>query len=125
MIKIKHFAEAVEPDDGQRIWVESVGVTRDLREWCSLDHVLSHLGPPGELANWFEEHPDGYEYFRGKYHDYLSSSPYKPALQQLARAGMKENFTLVHHGDDPQQNTATALYEFLAELSAYVEPEPD
>jgi uncharacterized protein YeaO (DUF488 family) len=123
MIKIKHFAEAVEHDDGQRIWVEPIGVTRDLREWCCIDHVLCHLGPPAELAKWLEEHPAGYDYFRARYHDHLSRSQYKPALQQLASAGLKENFTLLHHSDDPQQNTATALYEFLIELSAYSEPE--
>lgn len=123
MIKIKHFADAVEADDGQRIWIEPIGVTRDLREWCGINHVLSHLGPTAELARWFEKHPDGYDYFRGRYHDLLSRSPYRPALQQLAAAGIKENFTLLHHGDDPQQNSATALYEFLSELRAYSEPE--
>ena len=66
-----------------------------------------------------DEHPDGYEYFRGQYHECLSKGPYRTALQQLACAAMKENITLVHQGDDPQHNTATALHEFLSELEAY------
>ena len=123
MITIKHFADPVEKTDGQRIWVEPVGLTRDMREWCRVDHVLCHLGPPAELAKWLDEHPDGYDYFRAKYHEHLGRSPYKPALQQLAWAGMRENFTLLHQSDDPQQNTATALYEFLIELSAYCPPD--
>ncbi|HZK81859.1 MAG TPA: DUF488 family protein [Humisphaera sp.] len=125
MIKVKHFLEAAETSDGQRIWAEPVGLTKDLCEWCRVDHVLSHLGPPRELWDWFLEHPDGYEYFRGAYHEHLSKEPFRSALLQLACAAMKEDFTLVFQGDDPQQNTATALYEFISELEAYCPREGD
>ena len=51
MIKVKHFLDAAEGDDGQRLWVEPISLARDLREWCSVDHVLCHLGPePKPLA---------------------------------------------------------------------------
>jgi uncharacterized protein YeaO (DUF488 family) len=123
MVKIKHLMDAVEPQDGQRLWIEPVGLTRDLREWCCVHHVLSHLGPPPDLCEWFEQHPDGYEYFRGRYHEFLSASPYRPALQHMARAMAHEDFTLLHQGTDPAQNSAVALYEFLSELSAYCPPE--
>jgi len=119
MIKIKHFLETVESDDGKRLWIEPIGLTRDLIEWCKIDHVLPHLGPPIKLWEWFEEHPDAYDFFRAQYHQFLSTGPYRPALQHLAQASAKDNFTLTHQGDDPQHNTATALYEFLSELSAY------
>ena len=119
MIKIKHLMEQVESDDGKRIWVEPGGLTRDLVEWCNVDYVMSHLGPPPALWEWFERHPDGYEYFRGKYHQILGDGPYRLALRHLASAAINENFTLLHQGDDPQHNTATALYEFLSDLSAY------
>src|SRR5271154_5181637 len=119
MIKVKHLMEAVEATDGKRIWTESFGLTKDLCQWCKVDHVLPHLGPPMKLWNWFEEHPDGYEYFRGQYHQALSAGPYRPALQHLAAAAAKDNFTLTYQGDDAQHNTATALYEFISELSAY------
>lgn len=123
MIKIKHFMEAKEADDGQRLWVESINLTRDLIEWCSVDHVLTHLGPPAELIEWFEEHPDGYEYFRGNYHEYLTRNGLRKPLWQLAKAGLNENFTLLHQGDDAEHNTATALYEYLNELSAHLSGE--
>lgn len=123
MIKIKHLLDTVEPDDGQRISVEPINLTLDLREWCRVDHVLCHLGPPRKVWHWFEEHPDGYDYFRAEYHEALSKSAYKPALQQLACAGMRETFTLLHQGDDPGHNSATALQEFLSELEAYCTPE--
>ena len=119
MIKIKHLLDTVEPDDGQRISVEPINLTRDLREWCKVDHVLCHLGPPKALWEWFEEHPDGYDYFRGKYHQDLSRSTYKQALRNLAKAAAKENLTLIHVGDDSHHNTATALYEYLSELGAW------
>jgi uncharacterized protein YeaO (DUF488 family) len=35
----------------------------------------------------------------------------------------KENITLLHQGDDASHNTATALYEYLSELEAYLQPE--
>jgi uncharacterized protein YeaO (DUF488 family) len=123
MIKIKHVMDAVEKDDGQRLWVEPIGLTKDLVEWCQVHHILTHLGPPKKIWKWFDEHPSGYEYFRGKYHEALQKSTHVPALQALAQAGQKENFTLVHSGDNEAENSATALYEFLTNLQAYSKPE--
>lgn len=123
MIKIKHLMDAVEKDDGLRLWIEPIGLTRDLSEWCEVDHVLCHVGPPVGLWEWFDEHPDGYGYFRATYHDWLSHSKYKAALQELACASSRNTFTLLHQGDDPAHNTATALYEFLSELSSYCPPD--
>lgn len=119
MIKVKHLMDAVEDDDGQRLWVEATNLARDLREWCKVDHVLTHLGPPPKESEWFEEHPDAYDHFRAKYHEALSESPYKVALQHLARAATSDNFTLLHMGEDPSENAASALHEYLNELGAW------
>ena len=124
MIKVKHFLDAAESDDGQRIWVEPVGLTKDLREWCKVDHTLPHLGPPKALWEWYDEHPDGYDYFRARYHETLARSPYKPALRQLAQAAQRETFTLLHQGEDRDHNSASALHEFLGELEAWRPAEP-
>jgi uncharacterized protein YeaO (DUF488 family) len=124
MIKIKHLFDALEPDDGARLWVEPIGLTKDLMEWCAVNHLLSELGPPITIWRWFQAHPEGYEYFRAKYHEYLARGPKRrETLRQLAAAALQEDFTLVHQGDDPNQNSATALYEFLTELQAYLQPE--
>lgn len=119
MIRVKHFLDGVEVDDGHRLWIEPIGLTRDLQELCEVHHVLSHLGPPMKLWLWFEKHPEGYEYFRGKYHAHLAAGPYRDALQELAAAAAKEEFTLLHQGDDASKNSAAALYEFITELQAY------
>ena len=119
MIKVKHVFDAVETDDGLRMWVEPTGLTKDLREWCRVDHVMPHLGPPRDVWQWYAEHPDGYEVFRGQYHECLSRSPYRPALQKLACAAIRETFTLVHAADDGEHNCATALRDFISELEAY------
>jgi uncharacterized protein YeaO (DUF488 family) len=123
MIGVKHFMDAVEADDGTRIWVEPMGLTRDLRSLCRVDCVFPHVGPPRELWEWFETHPLGYDYFRGRYHEYLAHSSFRPTLQQLATAAVTDNFTLLHQAIDPEHNTAMALYEFLSELTAYCPPE--
>jgi len=123
MIKVKHFLDSVEKDDGQRIWVEPIGLTKDLRELCSVDHVLSHLGPQLKLWNWLEQHPEGYDEFRARYHEQLAKGPYRAALQQLASASLREIFTLIHQADDPLHNSAMALYEFITELQAYTKQE--
>jgi uncharacterized protein YeaO (DUF488 family) len=123
MIKVKHFLDVVESDDGLRMWVEPVGLTKDLKEWCRVEHVMPHLGPPRDVWDWFSAHPDEYEVFRGRYHECLAHSHYRPALQRLACAAMKENFTLLHGGDDAEHNSATALREFINELEAYCPPE--
>ena len=123
MIKIKHLMESVEQDDGERLWVEPIGLTTDLRQWCSVDHVLTHIGPPMRLWRWFGEHPEGYEYFRARYHEYLARGRRRQALMHLAAAAIQERFTLLHQGDDPYRNSAMALYEFLVELQAYCQPE--
>ena len=126
MIKVKHFMDGVEPDDGQRLWVEPVGLTRDLRLWCQVHAVLKQFGPPRSLWAWFEERhdADAYDYFRGAYHDSLASGPYRQVLQELAWHAMRTGITLLHQGDDPEHNTATALYEFLSELQSYCPPQP-
>lgn len=123
MIYVKHLLDAVEPGDGQRMWVEPIGLTRDLREWCKVDHVLSHLGPPKGVWQILERHPDAYDFFRARYHEFLAQSQYKPALQALATAGLREHFTLVHQSDDPEHNSAAALRDFITELEAYSKPE--
>ena len=116
MIHVKHLMDEHEADDGERLWVEPVGLTRDLQEWCAVDHVVDHVGPPMKLLRWFEKHPEDYETFRGRYHSWLDGSDFRPALVQLANAGAEQNLTLLHTGDDPDENTATALHEYLAEL---------
>jgi uncharacterized protein YeaO (DUF488 family) len=121
MIKTKHFMDIPEKDDGPRFWVESCALTKDLCQWCRVDEVLSYLGPPAALAEWFAEHPDGYEHFRGLYHEALKNGPHGKALQSLANAALNDNFTLLHACDSERENTATALYEYLSELSAYRE----
>jgi uncharacterized protein YeaO (DUF488 family) len=123
MIKVKSFLDDVEGDDGQRLWVEPIGVTHDLRGMCRIDHVLSHLGPPKKLWDWYEEHPDAYDYFRAEYHEHLKQGPYNEALMQLASIAQRETFTLLHQGEDAIHNSAMALYEYLSELEAYCPPE--
>ncbi|HEX3355435.1 MAG TPA: DUF488 family protein [Tepidisphaeraceae bacterium] len=123
MIKVKHFLDEVESDDGQRLWVEPIGLTKDLCEWCEVSHVLAHLGPPVRLWNWYEQHPDGYDNFRAEYHEFLKNGPYHEALQELARIAQRETFTLLHQCDDALHNSAMALYEYLCELQAYCPPE--
>ncbi len=123
MFKIKHFMDAYEADDGKRLWIEPINLTRDLTDWCAVDHVLSQFGPPKAIWKWFDKHPDGYEEFRARYHEHLSKSAHREAMIELTRASRNENFTLLHQGDDDQHNTATALYEFLSELSAYCPPD--
>ena len=124
MIKIKHIMDAVEADDGMRLWVEPVGLTIDMRQWCAVHQIVRPIAPENELWEWFGEHPEGYEFFRGRYHEDLTRTHLMPALRQLAAAGIKENYTLLHQGEDPAHNTATALYEFLTELQAHCPPDP-
>ena len=69
MIKIKHLMDTIEKDDGRRIWIEPVGLTRDLREWCKTDDLLCQVAPPRDLWDWFDQQPDGYDYFRAQYHE--------------------------------------------------------
>jgi uncharacterized protein YeaO (DUF488 family) len=119
MINVKHFMDSIEPTDGCRIWVEPIGLTRDLTEWCQITHVLCKVAPPPILCDWLDQHPHGYDYFQAQYHEWLNRSQFKPALQRLACEARHENITLLHQSSDPQQNSATALYEFLIELDAY------
>lgn len=123
MFQIKHFLDPVEKNDGRRVWIEPFGLVNDLRQWCSVNELLPHLAPPRELWEWFEQHPDGYEFFRGRYHEWLSSSPHRQAMLQLVKRSRRETITFLHQGDDPAHNTATALHEFLGELEAYCPPE--
>ncbi len=119
MIKIKHLFDAVEPDDGNRLLVSAWGLTRDLAEWCKVDAWLGDASPPRELAEWFDRHPDGWEHFRGVYHEALSRPPLRQHLRDLSRHAIDQNITLLHTEEQPAYNAAVALYEFLADLQAY------
>src|ERR1700712_5217548 len=99
MFKVKSLFDGVETDDGLRLWVEPVGLTLDLKEWCDVHQTPAGLAPDAKLATWFVAHPDGYDYFRAHYHEALRGSPYLPALKELAMLGQRENVTLLHQGD--------------------------
>ena len=116
MIKVKHMFDEVEESDGLRLWVEPIGLCKDLREWCRVDHVLPHLGPPMKAWKILEEHPDAYDFFRAEYHEQLKKSKHLEALKAMATASKRETFTLLHQSDDPEHNSAVALHEFLSEL---------
>ena len=123
MILIKHLMDPTDPEDGQRLWIEPVNLTLDLRQWCKVDRILNNLAPKRGLWDWFGRHPDGYEYFRGMYHQSLDRGRTKNLALDLARTALQENITLLHQSNDPEHNSATALYEYLAELQAYCPPE--
>jgi len=123
MIKVKHFMDPVESTDGSRIWVEPIGVTKDLAHWCQITYILCHVAPSQDLCDWLDLHPDGYDLFQAQYHEWLDKSHFKPALQQLACEARREEITLLHQSTNPQENSATALFEFLIELEASCSPE--
>ncbi len=122
MIKVKHFMDNSEPEDGRRIWVEPFGLTADLREWCNVQHLLGELSPPRELWEWYQNHPRAYDFFRARYHKWLNQGQLKPLLAQLIKSAQSGNITLLHQGDKPNENTAMALYEFLGAMEAYTQP---
>jgi uncharacterized protein YeaO (DUF488 family) len=119
MIKVKHFMDPVATDDGPRIWVEPIALCGDLRKWCGVDLVLSEIGPPPMLWEWFQEHQNGgaYVMFRRAYQTYLRTGPLRPALERLAAAGVSSYVTLLHQGDRRDCNTATALRDLLEEMN--------
>ena len=122
MILIKHLMDRIEPSDGMRLWIEPIPLTLDLRQWCQVDGVLIGLAPKRALWDWYQEHPDGYEYFRGEYHNSLNRRSTKELAGKLACMAVERNFTLLHQSSDPEHNSGTALYEFLAELQSYCPP---
>jgi uncharacterized protein YeaO (DUF488 family) len=119
MLLVKHLFDRVKADDGMRLWVEPIGPTKDLQAWCDVNRVMAHLGPPHDLWNWFVAHPKGYEAFRVRYHEWLSRADCLSALRSLASESQDTNVTLLHAGDDPEHNCATALGAFITELQAY------
>lgn len=119
MIKVKSLFDRVEADDGVRLFVEPVGLTRDFVEWCNVHHVLSNVAPPRKLAQFLDGRPERYDMFRGQYHQWLGASKFVPALDELARASREENYTLLHTGDDAERNVAAALAEFLTERQGW------
>ena len=119
MMKVKNLFDAVEPDDGVRLFVEPTGLTRDLVEWCSVHHVLGNIAPPKPLASILASEYERYDEFRAHYHEWLADSRFMPALDELARAASTENYTFLHTDDDAEHNVASALAEFLAERQGW------
>lgn len=113
MIKVKSIFDPVEADDGVRIRVEPIGLTRDLQQWCDVDYVLSELGPPLWIWNQLRAHPDHYGSFNVVYESFLSQEPRRDGVARLAVLSTIRQITLLHEGDDPELNSATALCEFV------------
>jgi uncharacterized protein YeaO (DUF488 family) len=119
MIRVKHLFDARESGDGLRLWVGPVGLTRDLAEWCHVVRWLREGSPSAALAEWFEEHPGGWEYFRARHHDELARGGAVDRLRALGQHALTENVTLLHAEDSPVENAAVSLHQYLAELQAY------
>jgi uncharacterized protein YeaO (DUF488 family) len=119
MVKVKHFIAPPERGDGPRLWVEPIGLTRDLQDWCSVDLLLTQLGPPRFLWEWFLDRPgpDRYDIFKIAYRKSLVGGEYRRPLQSLAAAATRGDFTLLHQCEDPERNTACALRDLLVELA--------
>jgi uncharacterized protein YeaO (DUF488 family) len=119
MIRVKSLFDPVDSTDGIRLYVEPGGLTRDLVDWCKVDHLLFNAAPPRKLVDWFEKHPRQYDVFRGQYHQWLNKSKFLNAIDELAAAAKEETYTLLHTGDDAGQNTATALADFLSDRQGW------
>ena len=124
MVSVKHFLDTIEPEDGQRIWVEPIGLTHELKDWCQVSSILSHLGPPRAIWDWFSEHPDGYDFSRIRYHalgtdltgSRFSSLPATPS-GRTTRCSTRAMI--------PSTRPRSAAIEFLAELEAYCPHDQD
>lgn len=114
MIKVKSIFDPVEADDGVRIWVEPIGLTRDLRQWCDVDYVLPQLGPPLRVWNDLREHPDHYGYFAAKYRAFLSQTACRATIAQLATLAGSRQVTLLHDGIESKHNSAAVLFDFIS-----------
>lgn len=123
MIQIKNLFDRAEPEDGIRLWIGAVNLTKDLAAWCKVDRWFREGAPSADLAAWFEEHPDGWEYFRGKHHEALARNGFAPVLRHLSRRALDETVTLLHAETDATQNAAVSLYEYLVELQAHCSDE--
>ena len=119
MIQVKHFMDACAREDGPRLWVEPIGLTRDLLEWCEVDLLLREFAPPRILWEWFDERPGlgRYQVFRRGYRAYLLQGPHRTSLADMAHLALEGDLTLLHQGKDGTYNTATALREVMEELS--------
>ena len=114
MIKVKSIFDTVEADDGVRIWVEPIGLTRDLQQWCDVDYVLPQLGPPLRVWNDLHAHPDHFGSFAAEYQAFLAQTQRRATLAQLAALSASRQITLLHEGVDSDQNSAMVLFEFLS-----------
>lgn len=119
MLQIKSLFDKPEPQDGLRLWVGPIGLTKDLAQWCNVDRWLKEGSPTAVLGQWFEEHPQGWDYFRGMHHEELNRNGYVRELRSLSLRSSKENVTLLYGETNPEQNSAVSLYEYLVELQAY------
>jgi uncharacterized protein YeaO (DUF488 family) len=125
MIKVKYLLDPVDPDDGQRIWVERYGLTKDLQEWCQVDHVITEVAPSPALLYHLERDPDGFHVFRKAYASELHNSAWRDPLEKLALASRSGNLTLVHTSNDVDRNGAVALCQYLNEIAVSLLPDFD
>jgi uncharacterized protein YeaO (DUF488 family) len=120
MFAIKHIMDPVSAAEGPRVWVEPVGLTRDLREWCRVEVLATELAPPAMLWEWYDASPGArrYELFRAAYRTWLLSRVHPDNLLALAGLTTKGRpITLLHQCADGSRNTASALRDVIEEVA--------
>jgi uncharacterized protein YeaO (DUF488 family) len=118
MIYVKHFMDSVSPGEGPRLWVEPLGLTLDLLEWCRIDLLMRDFAPNRILWEWYYERPGTgrYQVFSQAYRKWLLEGPCRASLQALAQLARNGDITLLHQCTDSTRNSGTVLRDAMEEL---------
>jgi len=115
MIKVKHINAQPEPDDGDRIYIDSLWSDGAFTRFVKIAEWNKDVAPSYDLWR-FHFHPDRWEHFVELYKSELRQPDKEQALMQLFEKSEKGTVTLAYGNGDAGHNCALVLKDMLESL---------
>lgn len=113
MLKIKRIYEALEEEDGFRLFIDKSWPERLSKEEAKVDLWLKEIAPTKDINEWPEDDPARFDKFKEEYRDELRK---KKTLIKIIRDTEKEKgtITILYSAKDPEHNAAAVLRDKLS-----------
>lgn len=113
-IKIKRIYKESQEDDGIRILIDRLWPRGIRKEEANIDLWLKDLAPSNELRKFFSHDRQKWSEFKHNYINELKNK--KEIFDDLNKALIKNNVTLLYAAKDEKYNHAVVLKEYLEEF---------
>lgn len=119
-LKLKRIHQAIEKEDGFRIFIESFWPKDLAKDTQTFDLWLKDIAPSEALLEWFEHHPRRWKEFNSRYGKELMTK--YTLLNLILKEIQHQPVTLIHCAQNLKRHHAIALclqlqFQFLKQIN--------